>query len=292
MTGPVVKDGSATPILVLAPPGSDGQTVAAALGRHPDAYDLPQLNVELEATVYDLVFDMIGPRSAQLHGTLRALALLLSGEQSMTSIDMARRWLMRRLARPSAEVATWMLSQLAPQRAVVPVSGGLFTTRSRARLAETYPGADLVIVRRSPARFHAAVMADHAGAAATLLGAYTGSDGTPATPDPMQLWEMAEDAMEALVALMPRARVVDVVPETLAETPLAELHRLADALGLSTASQDVAAMLHPQASPFAGPGPYGAHSSGLIRPLDALAIAPTDPLPDVPAHIEARAARI
>ncbi|MHA6326656.1 sulfotransferase [Roseivivax sp. CAU 1753] len=255
------------PVIVLAAPGAGGQVVASALGRNAAAFDLPVLNAELEDTIYAMVFEMQGVRAAQLHGTLRALAYLLSGEQSLHSVDMARRWLMRRLHLSSAELAHWVCARLSPRRAIVPVASGLFSETARNRLAEIYRGADLLIVTRDPASHEAAVMSDHAGAAATLLGAYDTAEPGAALPDPARLRSMAEDGMEHLLGSMPDSPVHHVHFDDLLRDPEAELRRLAKALALPHDPAQLARMRHPERSPFATVGPYGAHGRGDIHPL-------------------------
>lgn len=162
---------TSAPILVLAAPGAGGPTLASAIGQNPGAFGVPALNLELEASVYDLVLEMQGVRGAQIHGLLRVLAQCLGGEQSLHSVEMTRRWLINRLHLPSAEIAHWLIARLAPRRIVQPVGSGLFSETGRRRLAETYPDADLLIVTREPDSHDRTLMVQHDGAAAILLGA-------------------------------------------------------------------------------------------------------------------------
>ena len=276
------------PILVVGAPGASIGTIAAALGRNPEAFDLPFLNIETEDTLYDAVFEMTGFRAAQLHGLLRALGLLLGGEQSMLSVEMARRWLMERLFWPTSMAADFFRDRLAPRRAVIPLGAGLFDTQSRARIAAFYPDAEIVTVRKHPASYRELIMSRGDGAVATLLGASGGViEGQKKSPDPVKLWSMAEKATAALAELLPDAPRHAVRIEDVAAAPETEMGRLARALGLTTDAAACAAMARPEASPFAGPGPYGAHAPSDIQPFAE--IVETQPAPPVALPKAARA---
>jgi len=255
------------PVLVLAAPGAGSGTLAAALGQNPAAFGLPVLNLETEKTVYDMCFEMSGLRMVQINGVLRALALLLSGEQSLHSVEMARRWLMERLHLPASEIGRWLIQRLAPRRAVIPVGTGLFGQTTRERIASIYPGAALVVVRRHPNSHAQSVMDQAGGAIASLLGASGGSGGQPRMSDPVGLWLKAEDAIAELGELMPESPVHELRIEDVAADPGTALAALAQGLGLEVSDRARAAMATPERSPFAGPGPYGAHLREDIAPF-------------------------
>lgn len=269
------------PVLVIAPPGGGAGTVAAALGRNPLAFDVPALNVELESNIYDLVFEMTGIRGIQAHGHLRAMGLLLGGEQSMLSVELARRWMMERMHLPASAIADWIRDRVAPRRLILPVSAGLYGHITRRRLSWIFAQADIVVVRRHPSAFAQAVMDQAGGAAALVLGASGGVEAGPRLPDPVGLWTRTEEAVDALLEMMPDAKRHDVKAEDLAQDPKA-LGALAGALGLRTDAGSVDAMQSPEASPFYGVGPYGAHSPGDITPLAALTHAPDTPRMSLP----------
>lgn len=251
------------PILVLAAPGVPGQTLAAALGRNPAAYDLPETLLELEPVLDGLLREMTGLRGGQIHGLLRALGQLLAGEQSIAAVEMARRWLMRRRHLPTLHVARQLAALVAPRRLVRPVTAALFDPAAAERLQAAYPGAALVHLTMDPAAQATAVMAQAGGAAALLAGAVDRSDGT-ARPDPQTLRRLAEEGAARIGAAHRLAL------EALLAAPEAALGNLARALGLPAGAGAVAAMLRPEASPFTGPGPFGAHLGGDIRSLAAL----------------------
>ena len=157
------------PILVLAAPGVPGQTLAAALGRNPAAYDLPELNLELMPSIDVLQREMTGIRASQLHGLLRALAQLLAGEQTVAAVDMANRWLLRRTYLPTSAVAQELAIRIAPRRLVAPVTAAIFDRSSLRRLRATFPEAIFVHLHLHPHVYGRLLLAGTAGQAALQL---------------------------------------------------------------------------------------------------------------------------
>ncbi len=282
----------ASPVFVLAAPGVPGQTLAAALGRNPVACDLPETNLELAGMLDALLREMQGLAAVRLHGLLRALAHLLAGEQTMDSVDMARRWLWRRMHLPTGHVARELTALLGSRRMIRPVTSALFDPGAMERLLATYPTARFVHLQMHPRRHGERVMAQAGGAAATLLGARDDSV-TPPVTDPQMLWLMADDAVAGLRATIGSDRFHMLRVEDLARDPAGQLARLAQALGLDTGPNPgpnpgrdagpnpgpnpgpdaVARMCHPELSAFAGPGPFGAHLGGDILSIAALRAA-------------------
>ena len=59
-----------------------------------------------------------GYRQIQLHGLLRIVAQLYSGEQTLDSIDMARRWLLPRMGHSTADIYRELCRKVTPLRIV------------------------------------------------------------------------------------------------------------------------------------------------------------------------------
>ncbi len=263
------------PIFILAAPGIPAQTVAAMLGQHPECWDLPEINLEMSGNLDGLMRDMIGMRSAQMHGLLRVLSQLLTGEQTLIGIDAGRRWLSRHSYLPTSAIWHLLAQRIAPRRIVAPITATLFESGSLGRLVQTFPDAQFIALTMHPKSHGQAVMAQHGGAAAWLLGAV---DETvqPIMPEPSEVWQLADHGTEELAALVPKDQLHTVRIEDLAHHPVATLARLLPLISLSARERTIAALQHPQASPFHGRGPFGAHSGGDILSMAQLAdeIAP------------------
>ncbi|MGZ9809215.1 hypothetical protein ACXN5S_02005 [Pseudoroseicyclus sp. H15] len=256
------------PILVLAPAGTPGATLAAALGQGPESWGLPELHLEEATHVDHWLSSLTGPRAALSHGLLRALCELLAGEQSMAAVEMARRWLMRRMAMTMPALAQELQAMIAPRRMVTSASIALFDEGARERLHEAFPQARLVALQMHPLNHSERLMSQQNGLAGFLLGAIDRSGEAP-RPDPPALLQAAEEGLEGCRALW-GDDILTCRVEDLAQSPAAELERLAEGLGLPADEAAVAAMSHPETSPFTGPGPLGAHVPGDIVPLTAL----------------------
>lgn len=260
------------PVFVLAAPGVPGQTLAAALGRNPGAFDLPECNLELSGTIDTLLREMTGMRQGQLHGLLRSLSHLLAGEQTMASVELSRRWLTRHMHLPTSAVAQRLAAMVAPRRMVAPVTSALFEPSGTERLLAAFPGAHYVHLQMHPVSQGRAVMGQSGGAAAMLMGAVDESVEPP-MPDAQELWAMAEAGVAVFRGAVVPQRFHTLHVEDLAADPARALAGLAWGLALPADAAAVARMLRPEESAFAGPGPFGAHLAGDVLDLAALRAA-------------------
>ena len=127
------------------------------------------------------------------------------------------------------------------------------------------------------------LLSQQGGLAGFLMGAIDRSGEAPRA-DPPALLRLAEEGLTACQALWP-GEMLSCRVEDLAQNPETELARLAQALGLPADEAAIAAIVKPEASPFAGPGPLGAQHAGDILPLPQLRaeLLPADtPLGDLP----------
>jgi hypothetical protein len=259
------------PIIVLSPPGMPGQTLAAALGQNPAACGIPDLNLELMATVDVLQRELTGIRTPQIHGLLRTLAQLFAGEQTAAAVEMANRWLMRRRYMSTGDVARGIAAHVAPRRMVTSVTAAIFDRASQRRLGAAFPAAVFVHLQLHPHVYGRLLWAGIPGQVAMQLAGAMDETTLPATPDPQELWLMAETAIAAFLADLPESRVLRLKVEDLAAAPKPALAALARRLGLPADARAVARMAAPERSVFAGPGPMGAHTPGNIQSFAALA---------------------
>lgn len=259
------------PVLILTPPGLPGQTLAAALGQGPTGYDLPELNLEQAASVDQLQRDLIGFRGPQILGLMRAIAQLYGGEQTGTSVEMARRWLNSRAYLPTTHLGREIAARIAPRRLIAPVTSALFDRLNLKQLIAIFPDAIHVQLTIHPVIYGKLLSRMDLGEAMlSLLGAI---DETvePAEPDPQKLWLMAQTALDEVAEQVPGDRLLRQDAAELVADPPGSLARLADALAMPADTGALKAMQHPEASVFAGPGPLGAPVAGNIRSFDRLA---------------------
>jgi hypothetical protein len=265
------------PIFILTAPGLPGQTLAAMLARGGAAYDVPELNLLLAESVSGLMRDLVGIRAVQMHGILRALAQLLAGEQTLGSVEMARRWMLRRGYQTTANAFDEILEQVAPRRLVMPLTAPLFEGPTRTRLALTYPAARYVRLLAHPHFYGRHVSVDTLAQVAMQLAGAMDPDQRPAVPDPQSLWLLFDQAEDELQGLLGENQLIPVQIEQLLTDPEATLTRLAASLDLPADAQSIARMMCPETSVFAGIGPMGASVQGAITSVDEMKKILPDP---------------
>jgi len=271
MSDPVSSSPVPPPVLILTPPGLPGATLAAALGRNPAGYGVPELNLEQMTSTDQLQRELIGFRAMQLLGLFRAIAQIYGGEQTGASVEMARRWLNRRAYLPTARVAQELVAKIAPRRMIAPVTSAIFDGLTLKHLGTCFPQATYVHLTAHPRAFGTLIGARPEGEAALMLTGAVDESVEPAVPDPQELWLAVEEQLEPLFARLPPERVVQVDAIALIRDPRATLKSLAQALDLPAHGMALTAMQSPEASVFAGPGPLGAPLQSPIRSFASLA---------------------
>ena len=71
------------PLFILGSPRSFTSLICAVLGQNPDAYGVPELNLFITDDIKTLIEELSGYRQIQLHGLLRTVSHLYSGEQNL-----------------------------------------------------------------------------------------------------------------------------------------------------------------------------------------------------------------
>jgi hypothetical protein len=259
------------PVLILTPPGLPGQTLAAALGQNPVGYDVPELNLEQAPSTDQLQRDLIGFRGMQILGLMRAVAQLYGGEQSGIAVEMARRWLNARAHLPTAHVAREIAAHIAPRRMFAPVTAALFDRLNLKHLLTIFPEAVYVQLTVHPLTYGKLLSRMEIGDVMLTITGAVDETVEPAEPDPQQLWLMAQTALDEVAAQVPEDRILTQDAAQLASDPRAALGALAGALGMPADTSALKAMLDPEASVFAGPGPLGAPIAGNIQGFSRLA---------------------
>lgn len=242
------------PILVVGPPGPELSRLAAMLGRHPAACDLPELDVFVAPTVTGLL--EIGRLSdgQTTAGLKRALAMLLHGRQDDEAVASAERWLSRRLDWRGADLFDEFMRRLAP-RALVSADGTVaWRPDFIDRLLDQCPELRLLHLVEHPRTWCAsrvAALADRL----FIAPDYKDYATNPPLLDPQLGWLRAHCNLAEASAWLPPSQYRRVTVESLQAGPEAALAELCGWLGWTASTDVVAAMQRPEASPFAGYGP-------------------------------------
>ncbi|WP_293368406.1 sulfotransferase [Nevskia sp.] len=245
------------PLLIVAPPGAHAARLAAMLGQHSRAQDLPELNLFMAATVGGL--NEIGALSDGLttQGLRRAVAALYLDGQTDAGIAAASRWLARRADWTGAALITEFALRLAP-KVLVSVDAAIgWRPDFIDRLLDDLPDVRLLHLVEHPRRWCQDTMA---ALADRLFVApdYKDYAANPPALDPQLAWFRVHANLAAAGALLPDAHYRVLRIEDLLTRPEAALAGVCDWLGWSANPGELDAMQQPERSPFAAFGPDAA----------------------------------
>jgi len=225
------------------------------IGRNSAAFAFPHLNLFVSDKLEGLLTSMLDPNQRYVHGLLRALAYIYGSEQTIISIAMARRWILRRLSWSTSQVFDELRSRVAPRRLVDKSAVYSQITKCLERIRETSPDAYYVHVVEHPLTPGAVIAVERKGvfdASARRAGVGNSSG------DQLQ-WLSAQRLISEAMSHVAAERLAVLRMESLLANPRDELSKLCARLDLPNDEADVAEMLHPENSPFAGLGPVGAN---------------------------------
>ncbi len=260
------------PVFVLATARSYSSVVATIVGQHPQCASLPELKLfaygsigELEASLPVYWSDRgITHRSP---GLVRAIAQFEFGDQNSASILAARAWLRDRSDWSGAQVLDVLLARLSPRIAVEKSPENVEDDAALQRLAAAYPRARYLHLTRHPVATQQS-LEKHLDR--TIPGCVL--PGQPMFG--IAAWVSAQCRILAFAATLPESRYLRVRAEDVLNDPHPQLASIASWLDLETSPDAIEAMLHPERSPFAHPGPI---SSGIVGGNDPAFLS--DPVP-------------
>ena len=236
------------PVIVLAPVRSYSTLVAAMLGQHPQMYSLLETHLFICDTMRNWWMICLNGRMA--HGLLRSVAELMLGHQSVTTIELARLWILRRLNWSTSDVFRVLASRVHPL--ILVDKSPLIVTRPEhlQRALDSFPGARFLHLIRNPSDF---------GRSYLRLLEYL---GYPVRVDPQVVWHRQHSTILQFLAKLPSWQHLRVRGEDLLASPDTNLARIAGWIGLRTDRGAIDRMKHPERSPFARFGPPNAFSGG------------------------------
>jgi hypothetical protein len=245
------------PIFILASPRSFTSVICAMLGRHPQLYGVPELNLFTAETLEQLVRRMKGSRLQQQHGLLRTIAQLYAGEQTLLSIEMARRWVFNRLHKSTGEVYTELCHKVAPLRIIDKSPSYSMKSIYLNRIRETFPDAYYLHLIRHPRSQGNSVMNLSDGILAQICRSIDYST-KPYTLDPQYLWYRMQSKILDFLSTVPSHQQMRLRGEDILNDPQSQFETICQWLNLDWDESSYEAMLRPQDSPYACIGPYGA----------------------------------
>jgi hypothetical protein len=234
------------------------------LGQNPDAYGVPELNLFITDEIKTLVEELSGYRQIQLHGLLRTVSHLYSGEQTLKSLEMARRWILTRLERSTAEIYQELCEKVAPLRIVDKSPVYSLKPEYLERLHQAFPDAYYLHLIRHPRTQGESIMKVAKGLMAILANSIDYSTETP-TVDPQISWYNMQRNILDFMQKIPAQRQMRMHGEVVLNQREESLRNICQWVGMSADASAIEEMLHPERSPYACLGPVGAHLGNDIN---------------------------
>jgi hypothetical protein len=266
------------PVFVLTTARSYSSVVTTMIGQHPELMALP----ELKLFAYDTIAEMQAslPRywiergmKHRSPGLVRAIGHYEFGGQTPDALTAAREWLDDRADWSGAEVLDFLLERIAPRAGVEKSPENVESDESLRRLADAYPRARYVHLTRHPVTTQRS-MAEHASR--TVPG--FSLPGQPMAG--IASWLETHCRIVCFCETLPEGRFLRVRAEDVLNGGRSPLRSIAAWLGVRADDGAIEAMTHPEASPFACPGPpdsgiLGGNDPGFQRdPLPRAVEAP------------------
>jgi hypothetical protein len=138
------------PLIVLDLPGTLGAWLCAGLGRHPQLYGLPELQLFGAESVGEWWGRCASESFPMAHGLLRTVAQLFFGGQSDEAVREAQGWLNRRSHVSTGMILETIAERVAPSTVVERSPGTVYRSESLNRAGAMFPGARFLHLVQHP----------------------------------------------------------------------------------------------------------------------------------------------
>lgn len=249
---------SSQPIIILASPRSYTSIVCAMIGQHPQAYGLPEVNLFTHETLGRLMNRATFQHQFLIHGLLRTVAQLYAGEQTTETIAMARRWINSRRDLSTGDVYRELAAKVASLHLVDKSPAYSKKRETLDRIEREFPGARYLYLLRNPIdQGHSMIQAPQ-GFMQLLASRSLDFSSSPPRVEPQHEWMNVQRLIIDFLATIPDERKHVLRGEVLTRFPETTLESLCNWLGMDWSPTICEAMLHPEESPYACVGPFGA----------------------------------
>jgi hypothetical protein len=269
-------------LALLSPPRSFSSVISTMIGQHPEMYGFPELHLMMDGTLRGVLKrehrrrKFFGPP-----GMLRTLAELDGGEQTVETVFDAHNWIYDRRDWSTKQAMDYVMDRVAetetrPVRICVEKSPAMTKNmHGMNRMERSYPDALYLHLTRHPLstvssmeeyintrRIDGGWTIDIAAARASKMGAMDRDQ-----PDDLRVlgsamafafWVLCHTNIMKFTQAIPPERVLRVKGEDILSEPDIWLPKICRWAGVDDGPASVEAMLHPEESPYAVPGPINA----------------------------------
>lgn len=254
------------PLFIVCPGRSFSSVVCAAIGQHPEAFGVPELNLFVHDTVGELL-DIAAPfvgLPGVATGLRRTVAELQFGAQTEETIEKTDRWLAERRDWSGAKMIS-ALGEMADGRMIVDKTPTNTGRRPLRRMLTGFPEAAYLHLARHPGPWMKSKdkVNDKRGRKRSARGTLP-----PAERNLESDWLERHKTLWSLSEQVGPHQYMYLKGEWFFEDPANIFRQICQWLELSDDDAAIAAMMRPEESPFAKVGPktarYG-NNPGFIE---------------------------
>ncbi|MCA0045081.1 sulfotransferase family protein [Celeribacter litoreus] len=262
------------PLIILTCMRSYSSLVSSMLGQHSGLYTLPEINPFVETTLgrFERRANMVRPRT--LDGLYRAVAEIEYGNQTEKSVKKAIEWTRERAGWTIVDAMNHLADQVAPRRVIDKSPSTVLSDDAINRAITTCPDAYFLHLYRHPCATTKSI------AKITKFGSAASTGGK----DPEDAWYSSNLRIMKAASRIPQGQFMSLRGEDVLRDPDNYLTQICTWMGLETTKDDLAAMRHPEKSPYAclGPrsAPFGNDPNFLRNPAYSQREIPERPLSD------------
>lgn len=257
---------TSAPIFILASARSFTSLICAMIGQHPELLGVPELNLFQAATVEEFWTGRAPDgrvrwpvkRVMRHDGILRTVAQVYAGEQTIDSIDMAKRWISSRLHQTTDQAHRELCDAIAPLRVVDKSPGYVRRQLYLDRMLEAFPDARFIHLVRHPRGQGESVMKMPGGS--LVLCFMNSIDRTGPRPiiDPQIVWHDSQIRILRFLDKLPQEQWMRLRGEDVLRDIRGYMNEICRFLEIADDDDALDAMMRPELSPFACFGPLNA----------------------------------
>lgn len=266
------------PLIILTCMRSYSSLVSTMLGQHPGLYGLPEINPFVESTLGRLIDRAMMVRPRTLDGLYRAIAEIEFGAQTDDTVAQAIAWAKERKSWTITRTLDYLSDHCAPRRLIDKSPSTVLSDEALDRALNQCPGAFFLHLYRHPCATTRSI------AKITKFKGGGASGRAAARKDPETAWYTSNRRIMRASTRIAPGQFMSVRGEDVLRNPDHYLPQICEWLGLDTSASDLAAMKHPELSPYAcmGPAaaPFGNDPNFLRNPVYAQRDIPESPLSD------------
>ncbi|MBK8183488.1 MAG: sulfotransferase [Candidatus Competibacteraceae bacterium] len=267
-----------SPLFILCPGRSFSSVVSAAIGQHPQLYDVPEIYLAIADSVGELLIKA-GEQGKKYfaYGLVRVIAQLHHNDQSEESAQSAWSWLRHHRSWTTRQLYYHIAERIAPKRLVdkSPTHGHI---ENLERLRAIFPNAFFLHLLRHPRTTTHSLYKVHSQRLAMRQPEKIPRLGQRVEKQ----WLKVHRNIIAFSSQLPLGRMMRIQGEALLTDPDSYFSQIAEWLEIRNDAAAIEAMKHPERSPYAtlGPpsAPYGNNTGFLENPALRIGRPMTGPL--------------